>query len=92
VEAMAFDAIKDKQRIMMRVSITKQDGGELDQVLYLGSEEEVQAAEVEAQIDAILKKTKRIGVVAASRAIGKALTAAKDSVMSSQNALDGRMR
>lgn len=90
VEAMAFDAIKDKQRIMMRVSITKQDGGEVDQVLYVGSEEEAQAAEVEAQIDAILKKTKRIGVVAASRAIEKALTAAKDSVMSYQNALDGR--
>jgi len=77
VEAMAFDAIKDKERSAIRVAVTRQDGVEVDQVLYVGTEEEAQAAEIETLIRGILQKTSRVGLVAASRAIGKALAAAK---------------
>jgi hypothetical protein len=82
VEAMAFDAIKDRERTMIRVAVTRQDGIEVDRVLYVGDDEEPQAMEIEARIDAILQKTNRIGIVAASRAVGKALSIAKDTLRS----------
>jgi len=76
VEAMTFDAIKDKGRSAIRIAVTRQDGVEVDHVLYVGVEEEPKAAEIEAQVMGILKETNRVGLVAASRALGKALSVA----------------
>ena len=91
---MTFDAIKDKERSAIRIAVTRQDGVEVDHVLYVGAEEEAQAAEIETVIGGILQKTNRVGLVAASRALGKALSAAKDSVKhgASRAALEGRER
>lgn len=77
VEAMTFDAIRDRERSAIRVAVTRQDGVEVDHVLYVGNEEEAEAAEIEAVIDGILQKSNRVGLVGASRALGKALAAAK---------------
>ena len=77
VEAMAFEAIKDKERSAIRVAVTRQDGVEVDNVLYIANEEEERAAEIETRISGILEETNRVGLVAASRAIGKALAAVK---------------
>lgn len=79
VEAMSFDILKDKERSAIRVAVTQQDGVEVDQVLYVASEEEAKATEIEALIGGILEKTKRVGLVAASRALGKALSAVEES-------------
>lgn len=80
VEAMAFDAIKDEGRSAIRVAVTQQDGVEIDHVLYVGRNEEAQAAAIETLIDGILQKTSRVGLVAATRAIGKALAAERGPV------------
>jgi len=77
VEAMTFDTLKVNQRSAIRVAVTRHDGVEVDQVLYVGTEEETQAGELEALIGEIFQKTNRVGLVAASRALGKALTAIK---------------
>ncbi|MGH9460704.1 MAG: hypothetical protein ACRD1X_05775 [Vicinamibacteria bacterium] len=92
VEAMTFDAVKDKERSAIRVAVTRQDGVEVDHVLYVGAEEEAQAAEIETVIGGILQKTNRVGLVAASRALGKALSGVKDSVKhgASRAAPEGR--
>jgi hypothetical protein len=78
VESTTFIATKGGQGTRaMRVAITSQDGTEVEQVVYLDAAEEARAAEIEGQVGAILQKTDRIGVVATSRALGKALAAAK---------------
>lgn len=82
VEALAFDVIKDKGRSAIRVAVTQPDGLEIDHVLYVGGEEEAQAAEIQTQIDRILQRTSRVGLVAATRALGKALSAAGDVIRS----------
>lgn len=78
VEAMAFDVIKGKERSAIRVAITRQDGAEVDHVLYVGAEEEPQAAEIEAIAGGILQKTSRVGMVAVTRALERALSSTKD--------------
>jgi hypothetical protein len=78
VEAMTFDANNVGESSAIRVAVTRQDGVEIDQVLYVGAEEETRVAEIEAQIVEIFQKTNRVGLVAASRALGKALASPKD--------------
>jgi hypothetical protein len=92
VEAIAFDVIRNKERRAIRVAVTQQDGVEVDHVLYVGSEEEPQAAQIEASIGAILQKTDRVGIVAASRALGKALSIMKSTAGTgaTQASFDGR--
>lgn len=94
VEAMAFDAIKRKERSAIRIAVTQQDGVEVDQVLYVASDEEAKAAEIEGIIGGILQKTHRVGLVAASRALGKALSGAKEPVIQgvARAASEGRER
>lgn len=79
VEAMAFNALKEKGNTAIRVSVTQQDGVEVDQVLYVGRDEEKKATEIERAILDIIKNSNRVGLVAASRALGKALASAKES-------------
>lgn len=92
VEALAFDVIRNKERRAIRIAVTQPDGVEVDHVLYVGTEEEPQAAQIEASIGAILQKTNRVGLVAASRALGKALSIMKGPVASgtTQAVLIGR--
>lgn len=78
VEAMAFDVIKDKGCSAIRIAVTQPDGVEVDQVLHVGIEEETQVAEIEVLIDDILQRTSRVGLVATTRALSKALSAAME--------------
>jgi hypothetical protein len=73
IEAMTFDPRRDEGHAAIRVAVTRHDGFEVDQVLYVGAEEEPQAQEIEVLIRDIFQKANRIGLVAASRALGKAL-------------------
>jgi hypothetical protein len=53
----------------MRVSITCEDGTEVDQVVYLEGKEDRRAAEIEATVAKLLAMEGRVGLVAATRAI-----------------------
>jgi hypothetical protein len=70
-------AAKGKQlagKASLRVAITLPDGTERDRVVHLASEEELQAnAEAESQFSALLGKSDRVAIAAASRLILKIL-------------------
>ena len=73
VEGFTFGANSDKETSALRLSITQQNGMEVEQVVYLSKDEESQAAKLESDFARLLGETKRVGLVAASRAIWKEL-------------------
>lgn len=75
VESIAFRHRKDAENEYgIRVSITQLDGTELDSVIYVQKSDEVALAEIEAQISAILHRTKHIGLAATAQAFWNALS------------------
>jgi hypothetical protein len=74
VECVVFGTKGPVQGPAMRVAITRQDGTEVEQVVCIAPEEEVFATEIEDDIAHILRKSKRVGLAAASRAIWKELS------------------
>lgn len=74
LESMAFaSSPKESDSTAIRISITKSDGCEIDQVLYLTREDESKVAGIEEQLSEILNETSNIGLTAASRVIWKLL-------------------
>jgi hypothetical protein len=58
----------------MRISITRADGSEVDNVIYLHREDEKRIAQVESEIVTILNRNQRIGLAATARAFWNAST------------------
>lgn len=70
VESMVFTSgTSAADTVAMRVSITCQDGSEVDEVLHLDPTEEKRIAEIEAAVSRLMGANQRLGVVAATRAI-----------------------
>lgn len=57
----------------MRVTITRVDGTEVDNVIFISGDEESRIAEVEAKISSLLEQTKGVGLAATARAFWNAL-------------------
>ncbi len=76
VESMTFSTRKKKKgdvESAVRVTITRLDGSEVDDVIYVSKDEEEQVAELEARITGLLNEQKRIGMAATARAFWNAL-------------------
>ncbi|MBA4372847.1 MAG: hypothetical protein C0402_08270 [Thermodesulfovibrio sp.] len=75
VESISFKS-KGKNNIgsAIRIAITQSDGTEVEQVVYLSKDEEAQADEIEAEVTAVIKKGKRVGLAAASRVFWKMMS------------------
>lgn len=70
VESVAFAKGKlPKNSVGVRLAITQADGVEHEQVVYYGQNEEAQLQNLQRQFQRLLTKNKRLGLVAASRAI-----------------------
>ncbi|KXJ97957.1 MAG: hypothetical protein UZ17_ACD001002847 [Acidobacteria bacterium OLB17] len=79
VESMAFRTGRKRPgQSALRVAITSLDGGELDRVIYFGTDDEAKVQEIEKQIDWFLKHNKQLGLVAVARAFWRALEKAND--------------
>jgi hypothetical protein len=75
VEGLAFKNKKSsKDESAIRVAITRLDGGEVDQVIYVSKEEEHRVAEIEAEIATLLAQTKRLGLAATARAFWRVMS------------------
>lgn len=75
MESIIFSKIKNaKNGTGIRLSITQSDGTEHEQVIYFRSEEEKQLKQLQNELTDILSKHKRLGLVAASRAMWKLLS------------------
>lgn len=75
VESILFKS-KGKYNIgsAVRIAITQADGAEVEQVVYLSNDEKAQADEIEAEVTAVIKKDKRVGLAAASRVFWKMMS------------------
>ena len=74
VESIAFAGGKlPKNSIGVRLAITQADGVEHEQVVHYAPTEEDQLQDLQRQFESLLTKDKRLGLVAASRAISKNL-------------------
>ncbi|HMX25070.1 MAG TPA: hypothetical protein PLD20_18230 [Blastocatellia bacterium] len=75
VESLNFDASSKRKGVQaaVRVAITKPDGVELNQVVYLNQNEEMVVAELEKQLTGIINRDDKAGLVAAARAFWKTL-------------------
>lgn len=74
LESMVFaSSPKESGSTAIRISITKSDGCEIDQVLYLTKDNEIKVSEIEGQLSEILNESNSIGLIAASRVILKLL-------------------
>jgi hypothetical protein len=70
VESMAFsEVVGDEDTVALRVSITRQDGAEVDQVLHLDNSELARINRLESKIMRLIGKEQRLGVIAATRAV-----------------------
>jgi hypothetical protein len=69
VESTVFAAGANAGNQAMRVQITCQDGTEIEQVVYLATEDEGRVRELEGKFDKLLSGEGRLGVIAATRAI-----------------------
>ncbi len=69
VESAAFPGGDDVSFEAVRFAVTRRDGQEVEQILYVGPDEEERAHELEAQILLLLRAEKRVGLMAASRAM-----------------------
>jgi hypothetical protein len=88
VESIAFKTQKaSASESAVRVTITQQDGSEVDNVIYVSKDEERRVAEIEAVITSLLKRTSRVGLAATARAFWKAL-AKKNAKLSIENNLE----
>ncbi|TWU52947.1 hypothetical protein B188_09100 [Candidatus Brocadiaceae bacterium B188] len=75
VESIIFSKVKNiKTSTGIRLSITQSDGTEHEQVIYFRSEEENQLKQLQNELADMLSKHKRLGLVAASRAMWKLLS------------------
>jgi len=78
VESINFIAGKEAQgQSAVRIAITRIDGSEVDEVIYVSKDEEDQIAEVEAQVVAILGQTRHVGLAGTARAFWRALSLRK---------------
>jgi CRISPR/Cas system-associated protein Cas5 (RAMP superfamily) len=67
---MAFsDVVSEENAVALRVSITRQDGAEVDQVLHLDTNELARITRLESKIMRLIGKEQRLGVIAATRAV-----------------------
>lgn len=64
-------------QLSVRISVTRGDGAEMDQVVQLSKQEEKQMKHLEMQIRALLKEHGRVGLAAASLAVWDALEGAR---------------
>ena len=70
VESTVFSSQHQQTSVQsMRVSITCQDGTEVDQVVHLDSSEMARVSKLEKQILSLVSDEQRLGVLAATRAI-----------------------
>ena len=75
VESIIFTKVKNtKASTGIRLAITQSDGTEREQVVYFRSEEESQLKQLQNELDDMLLKHKRLGLVAASRVMWKLLS------------------
>jgi hypothetical protein len=92
VESIAFRTQKaSANESAVRVTITQQDGSEVDNVIYVSKGEEKRVAEIEAEITSLLKRTSRVGLAATARAFWKAL-AKKNAGLLVEDSLSLRKR
>jgi hypothetical protein len=79
VEALAFRSQKrTDNETAMRIAITQLDGSEVDNVIYVSKDEESRITEVEAEITAIISRTKHIGLAATARAFWNVLSPSRE--------------
>ena len=70
IESIAFAGGKlSKNSVGIRLAITQADGVEHEQVVHYAQNEEDQLQDLQRQMERLLTKNKRLGLVAASRAI-----------------------
>lgn len=74
VQATSFGESQTSNTAAVRIAVTFSDGSDVAQVVQLVPDEEPKAAELEAAISRILAADGRIAIVAASRALKRALT------------------
>ncbi|MFC1995036.1 hypothetical protein ACFLVK_01355, partial [Chloroflexota bacterium] len=73
VESIIFSKTRTSQGTAVRVSVTRRDGTEVEEVVFIDPDEEALAAKIETAISDLLRNSKRVGLAAASRAIWKEL-------------------
>ena len=79
VESMYFQRENlSKNMTAVRVSVTNLDGTERDDVIYIAEDEESKIAKIEAQMFALLKDSKRLGLAAGARAFYKIMVRDED--------------
>lgn len=86
VEAAAFERRACDGTFAARLAVTLHDGSDVARVVHLGPEDEGLASELEGQIQAILTRSPRVGLAAASRVLLRELNS---SVERSTPATDG---
>lgn len=80
VESIAFAGSKSlKRSIGVRLAVTQADGVEREQVVHYAANEEDQLQHLQRQFEDLLTEDKRLGLVAASRAIQENLGQAEDT-------------
>jgi len=94
VESVGFGRAKrTNDESAVRVTITKSDGSEVDNVICVSKSEEVEVAAIEAQITSLLGEQRRIGLAATARAFWKVLSSEEgnsDKASSSRPEFVGR--
>jgi hypothetical protein len=73
VESIFFSKIPAGAVAGIRLSITKSDGSEREQVFHFTSEEQTMLNQLKSEIRQILHKNKRLGLIATSEAVWKEL-------------------
>ncbi len=69
VQSLVFTKVGTSNATAIRLAVTRQDGSEISKVAFINPEEEILADAIEGTISEIIHRSKRIGLVAASRAI-----------------------
>lgn len=75
VESIAFERQGNREtESAMRLSITQQDGSEVEQVIYLAGDEQVRVLNIENQVAALLRDAPRLALAGTARALWNALS------------------
>ena len=74
VEAAAFDGAMEPGTFTARVAVTFRDGHDISQVVHLSRSEEHLAGEMADQIRSVMRRSRRVGLAAATRVLWQELT------------------
>ncbi|MCP4583785.1 MAG: hypothetical protein GY839_19415 [candidate division Zixibacteria bacterium] len=79
IEGMIFDkSDSDSEMSGLRVTLTQPDGQECDRVIYIDSKEHEETIILQDSFEKSIKRNRRVGIIAASRALWKNLSEDED--------------